>query len=151
MFQIGVKYSNVFTQIFSMSDDCIFCKIIKGEIPSHKVYEDENVLAFLDVNPVSKGHTLVVPKKHVEDIHGTEDMTYMWEAIVKVTDAIDEALEPEGFNIDQNNGEVAGQEVFHMHFHVTPRYTGDEIQLSYDRTDLEEGESIAETISREFK
>lgn len=141
----------MFTQIFSMSDDCIFCKIIKGEIPSHKVYEDENVLAFLDVNPVSKGHTLVVPKKHVEDIHGTEDMTYMWEAIVKVTDAIDEALEPEGFNIDQNNGEVAGQEVFHMHFHVTPRYTGDEIQLSYDRTDLEEGESIAETISREFK
>lgn len=134
-----------------MSDECVFCKIIEGEIPAYKVYEDENVLAFLDANPVSKGHTLVVPKKHVEDIHGTEDMIYMWEAIVKVTDAIDEALEPEGFNIDQNNGEVAGQEVFHMHFHVTPRYTGDEIELNYDRTELEEGESIAETIAEEFE
>lgn len=92
-----------------------------------------------------------MPKKHVKDIHGTEDMTYMWETIVKVTDAIDKALEPQGFNIDQNNGEVAGQEVFHMHFHITPRYTGDEIELDYERTKLEEGEGTAETISKEFK
>lgn len=133
-----------------MAEECVFCKIVEGKIPSYKVYEDENVLAFLDANPVSKGHTLVVPKKHVEDIHGTEDMTYMWEAIVKVTDAIDGALEPQGFNIDQNNGEVAGQEVFHMHFHITPRYTGEEIELNYDRTELEEGKSVAETIFREF-
>lgn len=131
-----------------MSDDCIFCKIIDGEIPSHKVYEDENVIAFLDANPVSKGHTLVVPKEHVETIHDAENMDYMWDALVKVANAVQEAFGPEGINVDQNNGELAGQEVFHMHFHVTPRYTGDEIDLDYDRTELESGDEIAGEIKQ---
>lgn len=128
-------------------DECIFCKIIKGEIPSHKVYEDENVIAFLDANPTSKGHTLVVPKEHVENIHEASEMDYMWGAIVEVSNAVKDAFGAEGLNISQNNGEIAGQEVMHMHFHVTPRYTGDEIEIEYDREELEEGEEIAEQIA----
>ncbi|MFB6115882.1 MAG: HIT family protein [Candidatus Nanosalina sp.] len=127
--------------------DCIFCKIIEGEIPGNIVYEDENVVAFLDANPVSKGHTLVVPKKHVEDIHGAGNMDYLMEALVKVSDAVEEAFDPEGINIAQNNGEAAGQEVFHLHFHVTPIYTGDELQIQYNRSELEKGDEIAEKIS----
>lgn len=129
-----------------MTDGCVFCRIADGDIPANVVYEDEKVIAFLDANPVSKGHTLVVPKQHVEDIHGAEGMDYMWDAIVKVADAVKEAFEPGGINIDQNNGAVAGQEVSHMHFHVTPRYTGDEIRLEYDRSELENGEEIADAI-----
>lgn len=130
-----------------MKDDCVFCKIIEGEIPSFKVYEDEKVLAFLDTNPVSKGHTLVVPKKHVENIHEADGMDYMWNAIVEVSDAVKKAYNPGGINIDQNNGEIAGQEVFHMHFHITPRYDGSEIKLDYDRSELENGEEISRKIN----
>ncbi|MFO7793896.1 MAG: HIT family protein [Candidatus Nanohaloarchaea archaeon] len=128
-------------------NDCIFCKIIEGEIPSHKVYEDENTIAFLDTNPTSKGHTLVVPKKHVETIDQASGMDYMWNSLVKVSQAVEEAFNPEGLNISQNNGEVAGQEVMHMHFHITPRYTGDEIEVNYTREELEDGEKIAEKIT----
>ena len=131
-------------------EDCVFCQIIEGEIPSHRVYEDENVYAFLDVNPTAKGHTLVVPKKHVETIHEASGMEYMWEPLVKVADAVEQAFDAEGVNIVQNNGEAAGQEVMHMHFHVTPRYTGDEIKIDYNRTELENGEEIAEKISSEI-
>lgn len=133
-----------------MSDECVFCGIIDGEIPSYTVYEDENVVAFLDVNPVSKGHTLVVPKEHVETIHEASGMSYMWDALVKVANAVRDAFDARGMNIDQNNGEVAGQEVPHMHFHVTPRYTGEEIELDYDRSELENGEDIAESIAGEL-
>lgn len=128
--------------------DCVFCSIIDGEIPGNIVYEDENVVAFLDANPVSKGHTLVVPKKHVEDIHGAEGMDYLMDALVKVSDAVEEAFDPEGINIAQNNGEATGQEVFHLHFHVTPIYTGDELQIEYNRSELDKGDEIAEKISR---
>lgn len=131
-------------------DNCIFCKIIEGEIPSKKVYEDENVMAFLDANPASKGHTLVVPKKHVENIHDASGMDYMWTALVKVSDAVKSAFNAKGLNISQNNGEIAGQEVMHMHFHITPRYTGDEIEIDYDREELEKGEEIAEQIAEKI-
>jgi histidine triad (HIT) family protein len=130
-----------------MTDNCVFCRIIEGEIPGNIVYEDEKVVAFLDANPVSKGHTLVVPKKHVEDIHGTSGMDYMWDALVKVSDAVKDAFDPEGINIAQNNGEAAGQEVFHLHFHVTPIYTGDELEIEYNRSKLENGDKVAEKIS----
>lgn len=133
-----------------MSEDCIFCKIIDSEVPCYKVYEDENVIAFLDAEPVSKGHTLVVPKQHVENIHEAEGMDYMWDALVKVSDAVRDAFDAKGLNIDQNVGEVAGQEVFHMHFHVTPRYDGSEIELEYDRSELENGEEIAGKISSQI-
>jgi len=128
----------------------VFCKIIKGDMPSYKVYEDEKLMAFLDANPVSKGHTLVVPKKHVENIHESEGMDYMWDGIVKVANAVKESLGAEGINIEQNNGEVAGQEVFHLHFHITPRYDGSEIDLNYERSELENGDKISDDIKSEL-
>lgn len=131
-----------------MTDDCIFCKIVDGEIPGNIVYEDENVVAFLDANPVSKGHTLVVPKEHVDDIHEAEHMEYMWEPIVEVSNAVKKAFGAEGVNIAQNNGAKAGQEVFHLHFHVTPIYEGNELDITYNRSDLENAEEVAEEISR---
>lgn len=130
----------------NMTEDCIFCKIIDGEIPSHTVYEDENMIAFLDVNPVSKGHTLVVPKEHVENIHEAEGMNYLFDGLVDVSNAVKEAFNPEGVNIAQNNGEAAGQEVFHLHFHVTPIYEGSELDITYNRSELDKGEKIAEEI-----
>ena len=133
-----------------MSEDCIFCKIVDGEVPSHKVYEDENVLAFLDTNPVSKGHTLVIPKAHVDDIHGAGEMDYMWDALVEVSNAVKDAFGAEGVNVAQNNGAKAGQEVFHLHFHVTPIYEGNELDITYNRSDLEEGEEVAESIRDTF-
>jgi histidine triad (HIT) family protein len=134
-----------------MTEDCVFCKIIEGEIPSHKVYEDENMIAILDANPVSNGHTLVIPKKHVETIHEAEKMEYLHEGLVKTSNAIEEAFEPEGINIAQNNGKAAGQEVFHLHFHVTPIYDGTELDITYNRSNLEDGEEVAEQIKENFK
>jgi len=133
-----------------MNDDCIFCKIVEGEVPSHTVYEDENVMAFLDTNPVSKGHTLVIPKEHVDDIHGAEGMEYMWDAIVDVSNAVKDAFGAEGVNIAQNNGAKAGQEVFHLHFHITPIYEGNELDITYNRSDLEEGDGIASEIQQKL-
>jgi len=129
-------------------DNCVFCKIVSGEIPAYKIYEDGNILAFLDSNPVSRGHTLVIPKGHVENIHEASDMNFMWEGIKKVADGVKEAFDPEGINIAQNNGEKAGQEVFHLHFHITPIYTGDEITLEYNRSELKDGESISNNLKR---
>ena len=120
-------------------------------MPSYKVHETENVVAFLDANPVTEGHTLVVPKEHVEDIHGTEDMSYVYESVVKVADAIKSAFEPEGVQITQNNGEAAGQEVFHMHFHVTPVYDSEDIRVKVDREELENGEEVSKAISRNLE
>lgn len=134
-----------------MSEDCIFCKIIEGEIPSHKVYENKKITAFLDANPVSKGHTLVIPKKHVENIHQAQKMDYMWEAITKISDAVKETYNPKGIQIAQNNGEAAGQEVFHMHFHITPVYEDTVLNVEYDRTELKNGEKISQQISENIK
>ncbi|MFB6182585.1 MAG: HIT family protein [Candidatus Nanohaloarchaea archaeon] len=130
-----------------MGKDCVFCKIIDGEIPSHKVYEDDKMIAILDANPVSKGHTLVIPKNHVETIHEAEGMEYLHNGLVKVSNALEEAFNPEGINIAQNNGEKAGQEVFHLHFHVTPVYTGEELEITYNRSELENGEELADKIN----
>lgn len=134
-----------------MTDDCVFCKIINGEIPSHKIYEDADMIAILDANPVSRGHTLVIPKKHVETIHEAEDMEYLHQGLVKVSNAIQEAFSPEGINIAQNNGEAAGQEVFHLHFHVTPIYDGTELDITYNRSDLENGEKVVEEIKENLQ
>lgn len=129
-----------------MSEDCIFCRIIDGEIPGNIVYEDDKVVAFLDANPVSKGHTLVVPREHVESIFEAEQMDYMWDAMVKVANGIRSAFGVEDMNVSQNNGPLAGQEVDHLHFHLTPRYDGSELDITYDRSELEEGEEIASEI-----
>lgn len=106
-------------------NDCIFCKIIKGEIPSYTVYEDDVVKAFLDISQVTPGHTLMVPKKHVQDIFAYDDelAQAVFARLPKVAWAI-KASNPEikGMNILNNNGKVAYQSVFHSHIHLIPRY-----------------------------
>lgn len=105
-------------------NDCIFCKIVNGDIPSAKVYEDEHVYAFLDISQVTKGHTLVIPKVHKENIFElTPSMAApLFESVKKVADAIQAAFSPKGLNLLNNNGETAGQSVFHYHIHLIPRY-----------------------------
>lgn len=104
--------------------NCIFCKIIEGDIPSAKIYEDEHVYAFMDIMPVTKGHVLLIPKKHIENIyHFTEeDAAEFFKAAPKVANALKDEFEPIGMNLLQNNGSAAGQTVFHYHLHFIPRY-----------------------------
>lgn len=104
--------------------DCIFCKIINGEIPCAKVFENEHVLAFLDISQVTKGHTLVIPKVHKTNIYEMtpEVSREFFEAVPKIAQAIKDEYEPIGLNLLNNNGEKAGQSVFHYHMHIIPRY-----------------------------
>ncbi|AST90492.1 HIT family protein [Sutcliffiella cohnii] len=104
--------------------DCIFCKIINGDIPAAKVYEDEHVLAFLDISQVTKGHTLVIPKVHKENIYElTPELAgKVLEVVPKIANSIKAQFDPVGLNLLNNNGEAAGQSVFHYHMHIIPRY-----------------------------
>lgn len=107
--------------------DCIFCRIIAGEIPSHTVYEDDDALAFLDINPATRGHTLVIPKQHAPDIFGIspETLSAVTRAAQRVAQNMRSTLQPDGVNVLQNNGPAAGQVVFHYHVHLIPRWDGD--------------------------
>lgn len=108
--------------------DCIFCKIVAGEIPSSRVYEDAAVYAFLDLSQVTKGHTLVIPKKHTKDIYETSDEIAgeLFARVPKIAKAIKETYQPLGINMLSNTGEAAGQSVFHLHMHLIPRYEKDD-------------------------
>ncbi|MFB6166106.1 MAG: HIT family protein [Haloarculaceae archaeon] len=110
-----------------MPDDCIFCQIVAGEIPSHTVYEDDDVLAFLDANPLAPGHTLVIPKEHHEKLEDLpEDLaTELYGAMHDLVPAIEAAVDAPASNVGVNNGEQSGQEIPHVHFHVVPRFEGD--------------------------
>ncbi|WP_067840190.1 HIT family protein [Amphibacillus sediminis] len=104
--------------------NCLFCNIIQGNIPAAKVYEDEDVFAFLDISQVTKGHTLVIPKTHTENIYQTsEDVaSQVFARVPRIANAIKQAFHPAGINILSNTGEAAGQSVFHLHIHLIPRY-----------------------------
>lgn len=112
-------------------ESCIFCRIVKGEIPSAKLYEDEAVLSFLDINPINPGHALVIPKKHYPTILDVdeEDLKKTILATKMVSRAIKDALGCDGINILQNNFEAAGQLIHHFHIHVIPRMEGDGIKV----------------------
>ena len=116
---------------YKIMNNCVFCKIISGEIPGYKVYEDDSTLAFLDIAPVSHGHTLVVTKKHYANMEEVpaEELSDLIKAVKKVGRALKDGLEIQGYNIQVNNGPAAGQIVPHLHFHVTPRIEGDGLQL----------------------
>lgn len=107
--------------------DCIFCKIVRGEVPAYKIYEDEEILAFLDINPVHEGHTLVIPKDHFENIYTLpqETLARLTLATQKVAIAVKNGVEASGINIVMNNEHDAGQLVFHAHLHVIPRAQND--------------------------
>jgi len=123
-------------------NDCVFCKIIREEIPSDKVYEDDNVLAFLDIKPVSSGHTLLIPKVHSENLLNIseEHLANLMSVLPKVAKAIIEATGASGFNVGINNGADAGQIIFHTHIHIIPRNSKDNLQL-WAQHDYQEGEA----------
>ncbi|MFF2876243.1 HIT family protein [Gottfriedia sp. NPDC057991] len=104
--------------------NCIFCKIVEGSIPASKVYEDDDVLAFLDLSQVTKGHTLVIPKDHVENIFemSEETASTYFRKVPHIANAMKETFNVQGVNILNNSGEVSGQTVFHYHMHILPRY-----------------------------
>lgn len=114
-------------------EDCLFCKIIKGEIPCYKIYEDKNTFVFLDVNPWSRGHCLVVPKKHFRNILEIDKKTLADVVLVvqKISSLAKEKLGAVGMNILQNNNRMAGQEVDHIHFHIIPRYADGSLKISH--------------------
>ena len=116
----------------SLANDCVFCRIIKGEIPCTKIYEDEMVLAFLDIAPYNPGHTVIIPKEHQVSLTVlSEDyLCAMIKVAPKIGAALMRATGAEGFNIVQNNGRVAGQAVPHVHFHVIPRFADDKVVFS---------------------
>lgn len=107
--------------------DCLFCKIILKQILNHTVYEDENILAFLDIHPCVKGHTVIVPKKHFADLSemSASDWQIMSEGLAAVFSKVQKVLNPDGINLGINNGKAAGQAVEHVHWHLIPRWHGD--------------------------
>jgi histidine triad (HIT) family protein len=135
--------------------DCIFCKIIAGEIPSYKVYEDDYSLAFLDISPITKGHSLVLPKTHVPKLSSLEDdyLSGLMIALKKMARAVEDALQPEGLNVFINQGEVAGQVVPHLHIHLVPRTTGDGLEFITPSAEMTEEEfnKISRKISNLIK
>ena len=114
--------------------NCIFCKIANGEIPSATLYEDEDFRVILDLGPASKGHALILPKAHAANIYEISDDMAAKAMILakKMATKMTEALKCDGFNIVQNNGEPAGQTVFHFHMHLIPRYEGDHVGIAWE-------------------
>lgn len=109
------------------SDECVFCAIVTGEIPGRIVHETDDVLAFLDANPLARGHTLVVPKGHYQTMDDTPSsvLTHVFDTLGQLTPAIERAVDADASNVGFNNGPASGQEVPHLHGHVIPRFSGD--------------------------
>lgn len=116
-------------------ESCIFCKIVNGTIPSYTVYEDDQVLAFLDITQVTKGHTLIIPKQHVEDVFSLSDelASTIFRQVPAIANKLNATFHPIGLNIINNNKEPL-QSVFHYHIHLVPRYENDGFTLSFHST-----------------
>jgi len=123
-------------------DDCVFCKMVAGDIPVVKVYEDEGVLAFLDIGPISDGHTLVIPKEHVSRVHECkpEVLAQVGSCLGRIAGAVAEAVDADGYNVLCNNGRAAGQVVEHLHFHIIPRRMGDGVFTQWPAYKYEKGQ-----------
>ena len=121
-------------------EDCVFCKIIAGQVPSKKLFETEKVEAFLDAFPSTKGHSLIIPKKHYETLLEIpeEDLKEVIVVAKKVAEAIVNATKADGFSLVQNNKEAAGQLVKHVHFHIVPRFKDDGLKLTFPSNQAEE-------------
>jgi histidine triad (HIT) family protein len=111
-------------------NDCTFCKIVTGRLPSYRVLEDERTVAFLDISPASRGHTLVVPRVHAQDVWEISENSHRQVAgmVHRVAALLKTVLAPEGVNVTHSTGEAAGQDVFHFHVHVIPRWRGDDLR-----------------------
>lgn len=136
------------------TEDCIFCKMVDGDIPTSVVYEDNVCLAFMDIYPIAKGHCLLIPKKHFENTLDVDPvvMSYLSEKLITLNRKIDRAMQPDGILNIIANGEGAGQEVTHLHIHLIPRNHGDEFGFQFPDGYRDEPEprnqldEIAETI-----
>lgn len=131
------------------SETCIFCKIAAGEIPSATIYEDADFRVILDIEPAAKGHALILPKEHYANLYELSDELASKALVVakKVVTAMTEVLGCDGYNVLQNNGEVAGQTVFHFHMHLIPRYKDDSVKIKWQPGTLSE-ELKAEIVSK---
>lgn len=134
-------------------DDCIFCKIANGDIPSNTLYEDETFRVILDIGPATKGHALVIPKEHYNDLYEIPEDTAAgaMRLAKKMVKSMMEKLHADGFNLVQNNGETAGQTVMHFHLHLIPRYKSDGQRIGWKTTSpsARELEEIRKTITGE--
>ena len=133
-------------------DDCIFCKIANGEIPSATVYEDSICRVILDVNPANKGHALIIPKEQFGNIYSrdAETAAKIFTIATEVAKAQKAELNPDGLNILQNNGEAAGQTVFHFHMHLVPRYIKDNVTMTWipGKADTEELSALSKALRK---
>lgn len=133
------------------TDDCIFCKIVAGEIPCFKLYEDEHTLAFMDINPANRGHALAIPKAHLPNLlESPDDVLAVTVATArKVARAVQKTVSPDGLNLVQANGPGAAQSVFHLHMHVIPRFTDDNLMLNWgiNPGDMDEIKVLSEQIA----
>ncbi len=134
------------------TDDCLFCKMVGGQIPVTKIYEDEVVLAFLDIGPVSDGHTLLIPKQHFEKLHDCPDelVGQLCSRLGRIAKAVAGAMNSDGYNLLCNTGRAAGQLIEHLHFHIIPRNSDDGLFNRWPAYKYEEGkiEEIAARICK---
>lgn len=134
--------------------DCIFCRIISGEIPSTTIYENSKFKVIMDIAPANKGHVLILPKEHYDNIYDIDTATAgeLFELAAMTARALKSVLDCDGMNILQNNGTVAGQTVFHFHMHIIPRYEGDTVNIGWKELSYEDGEmkQLREAIRKEM-
>lgn len=123
-----------------MKEDCIFCKIVNGDIPSNTIYENSEFKVILDIAPATKGHVLIIPKEHFRDIYDIDAITAgkLFQLATVVARALKEVFQCEGMNVLQNNGLIAGQTVFHFHMHLIPRYEGDTVTMKWEEHPMDD-------------
>jgi len=135
--------------------DCVLCKIAGGEIPAQVVYSDDKTVAFMDINPVARGHMLVIPKECKRSVWelAPESLAALGRTVGRVAGAAKEALDADGINVLQNNGKIAGQAVWHVHFHIIPRFHGDEFYYKWpaQATPPEQLAELCERISEKIR
>ena len=131
---------------------CIFCAIVEGSAPQQRIYEDEHAVAFMDINPATRGHVVVIPRAHSDNLLDVseEDLAATMAAVRRLVERMNETIEPDGFNILNNMGRAAWQSIFHFHVHVIPRYVDDPLQLPWlpEPADPEELAAVAAELRR---
>ena len=135
--------------LLKMTEDCLFCKIVNKEIPSDILYEDDEILVFLDIYPITKGHALFIPKKHIANLYELkeEEIGFM-ENLPRIVRKLKDVTGASGMNLIQNNGKDAGQVIFHLHFHLIPRHSDDGLTILPPRSELDKAD--AEELIHKF-
>lgn len=134
-------------------DNCIFCKIASGQIPSHSIYEDEDFKVIMDISPASRGHAIILPKNHAANLFELpeDDASKIMQVAKRCATAMQKTLQFDGINILQNNGEIAGQTIFHLHVHLIPRYENDTVNIKWSHEESpDDPAELAEQIRENF-